>query len=174
MKEKHEIILEELFSTVDEKYAAMFRELAEYAVSLGYNPIRNKTSDITIDFQKNRIKKKIMKMEAHEQKHDGYKYGERDIPGLRLRFFAANEYSDIFKHGIQRVIEEFGGKYTGCYGCGRCDGTEGYTFVYPDGRQVFRCGSELISVFDFGEKDIPEIKNLMKVQDDFYSQITIV
>jgi hypothetical protein len=72
------------------------------------------------------------------------------------------------------VIEEFGGKYTGCYGCGRCDGTEGYTFVYPDGRQVFRCGSELISVFDFGEKDIPEIKNLMKVQDDFYSQITIV
>jgi hypothetical protein len=72
MKEKHETILGELFSTVDAKYAAMFRELAEYAVSLGYNPIRNKTSDITIDFKKNKIKKKIMKMEAHEQKHDGY------------------------------------------------------------------------------------------------------
>lgn len=168
MKVKHKEILDELFSNIEGKYAAMFRDLAEYAVSLGYNPVRNKTKDITVDFRKSKIKKTIIKMEAHEQNHDGYKYGERNIPGLRLRFFAAKEYSDIFKDGIRRVIEEFGGKYTGCYGCGRCDGTEGYTYTYPDGRQVYRCGSELISIFDFEEKDLPEIKKLMKIQDDFY------
>jgi hypothetical protein len=168
MNEKHRVILNELLSNIDVKYKDMFLELAEYAISLGYNPIRNKTSDITIDFRKNKVKKTILKLETKEQKHAGYKCNERNIPGLRLRFFAAKEYSNIFKDGIKNVIEEFEGKYTGCYGCGRCDGTEGYNYIYSDGRQVYRCGSELISVFDFTEKDIPEIKKLLKIQDHYY------
>ncbi|OOM78185.1 hypothetical protein CLPUN_20440 [Clostridium puniceum] len=168
MNERHRSILNELLSNIDVKYNLMFLELGEYAVNLGYNPVRNKTSDVIIDFRKNKVKKTILKMEAKEQKHDGYKYGERNIPGLRLRFFAAKEYSDIFKHGIKNVIEEYDGKYTGCYGCGRCDGTEGYDFIYPDERQVYRCGVELISIFNFTEKDIPEIKKLLKIQDDYY------
>lgn len=168
MNEKHRVILNELLSNIDVKYNEMFLELAEYAISLGYNPVRNKTRDVTIDFRKNKVKKTILKMESKEQKHDGYKYNERNIPGVRLRFFAAKEYSDIFKQGIQNVIEEYEGKYTGCYGCGRCDGTEGYNYMYPDGRQVYRCGSELISIFNFTEKDIPEIKKLLKIQDHYY------
>ncbi len=170
MTEKQRAVLDEILLKIETKYKTMFLDLAEYAIDLGYTPVRNKTSDVTIDFRKNKIKKTIMKMEAREQKHDGYTYGERNIPGLRLRFFAAIEYSDIFKHGIQHVIEEFGGKYTGCYGCGRCDGAQGYTFIYPDGRQVFRCGSELISIFDFKECDIPEIKKLIKEQADYYTE----
>lgn len=171
MNDKQKSVLDELFLHMnDMNYKAIFLELAEYAISLGYNPVRNKTSDITIDFRKNKIKKTIMKMEAKEQKHDGFNYGERDIPGLRLRFFAVADYSDIFKRGIQRVIEDFNGRYTGCYGCGRCDGMDGYTFVYPDGRQVYRCASELISIFDFEEKDILEIKQLLKSQADYYKE----
>lgn len=169
MDERYKKILDELLYCINEAYRDMFLELAEYASHLGYHPVRNKTSDITIDFRKNNIKKTIMKMEVYEQKHDGYKYKERNIPGLRLRFFAAKGYSDLFKHGIQRVIEEFGGKYTGCYGCGRCNGTEGYIYTYPDGRQVYRCGSELISIYNFNEENIPEIKNLLKMQADYYS-----
>jgi hypothetical protein len=168
MNEKQKAVLDELLSGINEKYHAMFLELAEYAISFGYNPVRNKTADVTIDFRKNKYKKTIMKLEVHEQKHDGYEYKERAIPGIRLRFFAAGEYSDIFRKGIQRVIENFDGRYTGCYGCGRCDGTEGYIYTYPDGREVFRCGGELISVFDFSEKDIPEMKDLMHTQADYY------
>jgi hypothetical protein len=168
MKDKYTAILNDLLLSMNDKYKSMFLELAEYATNLGYNPVRNKTQDVTIDFRKNKIKKTIMKMEVHEQKHNGYKYGERNVPGLRLRFFASKEYSDIFKNGIKHVIEEYDGKYTGCYGCGRCDRTEGYIYIYPDGRQVYRCGSELISIFDFTEQDIPEIKKLMKSQSDFY------
>lgn len=168
MKDKHKAILEEIFTQIDQSYSLMFNELAEYAIGLGYNPVRNKTNEVTIDFRRSKIKKSIMKMEANEQKHDGYDYGERNIPGLRLRFFAIKEYSDIFLHGIQHVIEEFGGKYTGCYGCGRCDGSEGYTFVYSDGKQIYRCGSELISIFDFTDNDIPEIKKMLKMQADYY------
>jgi hypothetical protein len=168
MKEKHKVILKELFSQIDQAYSSMFNELAEYVIDLGYNPVRNKTKDVTIDFRRSKIKKSIMKMEVSEQKHDGYSYGERNIPGLRLRFFAVKEYSEIFLHGIQHVIEEFDGKYTGCYGCGRCDGSEGYTFIYSDGKQVFRCGSEFISIFDFTDSDIPEIKKMLKAQADYY------
>lgn len=168
MNNKQSIVLEELLTTMDENYKSLFLELAEYAISLGYNPVRNKTQDVTIDFRNNKTKSTIMKVEVKEQKHDGYQYGERKIPGLRLRFFASNEYSDIFKFGIKRVIENFDGKYTGCYGCGRCDGTQGYTYVYPDNRTVFRCGSELISIFDFSHNNVPEIKQLMKTQADYY------
>lgn len=91
MNEKQTKVMDELFSCIGSDYHEIYMDLTEYAISLGYNPIRNKTHDITIDFRKNKIKKTIMKMEVKEQKHDGLKYGERDIPGLRLRFFAAKE-----------------------------------------------------------------------------------
>lgn len=168
MNDKHVAIINEFLPSIDTNYHPMFLDLAEYSVSLGFNPVRNKTHDVSIDFRNNKIKRAIMKMEAKEQKHDGFTYGARDIPGLRLRFFAAKEYSEIFKRGIQNVIEEFEGRYTGCYGCGRCDGTEGYIYQYPDGRQVYRCGSELLSIFDFSEQDIPENKKLLKMQADYY------
>ncbi|GKU25228.1 hypothetical protein [Clostridium folliculivorans] len=63
MNEKHRSILNELLSTIDLKYSGVFLQLAEYAISLGYNPVRNKTSDITIDFRKNKFKRSILKME---------------------------------------------------------------------------------------------------------------
>lgn len=170
MNEKQQKVMEELFTCMDNSYKDIFAHLAEYAVALGYNPVRNKTQDITIDFKNNKTKKCILKMEQHEQKHDEYQYKERNVPGIRLRFFAVKEYSDIFKLGIKRVIENFDGRYTGCYGCGRCDGTQGYTYLYDDGREVFRCGSELISIFDFSKENIPEIEALMKAQAAFYSK----
>lgn len=169
MNDKQRAVTEQLLSQLDDSYRTIFAELAEYAVSLGYNPVRNKTQDVTIDFRNNRVKKTIMKFEVREQKHDGYKYGERNHPGLRLRFYASSDYSELFRHGIRNVIEEFEGRYTGCYGCGRCDGTEGYTYLYPDGRQVYRCGSELISIFDFSKDNIPEIKKLLSQQAEYYS-----
>lgn len=170
MNAKQTAALQDFLQSIDDPYRAIFAELAEFAAELGYMPVRNKTHDITIDFRNSRVKKTIMKMEQKEQKHDGLRYGESGVPGLRLRFFAADSYSEIFQSGIRRVIEEFDGKYTGCYGCGRCDGTQGYTNLYPDGRSVYRCGTELISVFHFGAQDIPEIKSLLKAQADFYAQ----
>jgi len=95
-----------------------------------------------------------------------------NTPGLRLKFYASDDYSDIFKEGIKRVIEEFDGKYTGCYGCGRCKGKlQGYTYTYDDGKKVFRCGSELISIHNFSKIDIGETKRLIKKQDEFFMKV---
>lgn len=170
MNDQQKKIMDEFLEHVDRKYHAMFTELAEFAISLGYRPVRNKTKDISIDFRNNKSRKTIMKMEEKEQKHKGYQYGERKLPGLRFKFFASKDYSEIFTQGIQEVIEEFDGKYVGCYGCGRCKNEpEGYTFIYPDGRKVFRCGSELISVFDFAEEHLAEIKRLMEKQANYFN-----
>jgi hypothetical protein len=170
MNDKQQSLIKDFLVCVDQKYHELYLELANFAISLGYTPVRNKTQDLSIDFRKNKTRKTIMKIEEKEQKHDGYHYGERNVPGLRLKFFASKEYSDIFRKGIQRVIEGFDGKYTGCYGCGRCTGNpQGYTYIYPDGRRVFRCGSELISVFDFTPEHIQEMKKLLKEQDEYFS-----
>lgn len=169
MNQNQKDLLNSFLDSINKDYYEMFLELAQYAVALGYTPRRNKTQDFSIDFYKNKFKTSVMKMEVQEQKHDGYSYGERNIPGLRLKFYASSNYSDVFKNGIKNVIEEFDGKYTGCYGCGRCkEQLEGYTYIYPDGKKVFRCGRELISIFDFSKENLQEIKDLIKRQDEFY------
>lgn len=169
MNKRQEALMNEFLSQTRAEYTEMLRDLAEYAIGLGYSPIRCRTKDLTIDFRCSRRKATIMKMEIREQRHDGFRCGERNMPGLRMKFFAAKEYSLIFQKGIQRVIEDFDGRYTGCYGCGRCrGGLEGYMFQYPDGRQVFRCGRELIPIFDFGLGHMEEIKHLMKLQAAYF------
>lgn len=175
MKDKSRALVNQFLESVPFEYRVMLNELAEYAYNLGYTPKRNKVSIFSIDFFKNKFKKTIMKLEAHDNCKNGIPSG---IPGLRLKFYANDTYSDIFSDGIKRVIEAFSGKYTGCYGCGRCKGNlEGYTYEYPDGRKVFRCGGELIQIYNWSCKDVEEINRLLKTQDDFWarqSQISTV
>jgi hypothetical protein len=47
---------------------------------------------------------------------------------------------------------------------------EGYTYVYADDREVFRCGNELISIKIFSYENTPEIKALLKRQDEFFME----
>lgn len=168
MKKKQRILLDAFLAEIGEEYRRMFLDLAEYAVSLGYSPVRNKTKDLSIDFKISKTKRTIMKMEVKEQKHDSFRCGERPVPGLRLRFFAAGTYSEIFHEAVRKALESFGGKYTGCYGCGRCGGDpQGYIYRYSDGRELFRCGAELISIFYFDEGHVEEIKRLLRLQAEY-------
>lgn len=61
MNDKQAILIEEYIALIPERFRKLFNELAEYTVYLGYNPIRNKTQDLTIDFKKNKYKATIMK-----------------------------------------------------------------------------------------------------------------
>lgn len=166
INEKNAQILKNFILELPENYRDMFRDIAEYSISLGYTPKRTKSKDFALDFSKNKVKRTIMKMEIHDNAI------RMNNPGLRLKFYANKEYSNIFKQGIQRVVEEFDGKYTGCYGCGKCKGElEGYTYTYDDGKEIFRCGGELISIHNFSAENIPEIKTLMRAQDEFFTNI---
>ena len=168
MKEKQAALVEEFLGHIRPEYHELYRQLAETACSLGYRPVKTKTKDFCLDFRSGKAGRTLMKMEDKEQKHGSLRYGQRDKPGLRLRFFASPDYSALFHEGVRNVIEEFGGRYTGCYGCGHCKGEkQGYTYRYPDGRAVFCCGLELISVFDFTGDDLPEFQRLMQAQAEY-------
>ncbi len=163
MTEKVQTLLHSFLDDLPESDRAFFRELAEHAISLGYMPRKTKSKDFALDFMKSKVSRTLMKMEVHDNAI------RRNGPGLRLKFYASDSYSTIFRNGVQRVIEEFNGRYAGCYGCGRCkNGLEGYTFTYPDGRKVFRCGGELLSIHRFTEGDLAEFKQLMSAQDAFF------
>ncbi|MEM5774240.1 MAG: hypothetical protein AAGU05_04500, partial [Anaerolineaceae bacterium] len=56
----------------------------------------------------------------------------------------------------------------GCYGCGLCDGTQGYTYRYADGREYYRCGMELIEFTDLAGIPLDEMLALFKTQHAFY------
>ncbi|MHC1696311.1 MAG: hypothetical protein AB9835_13795 [Eubacteriales bacterium] len=163
MNDKHRILLDQLLAEIPEKDKDLYSEITGQAVSMGYLPKRTKTRLYALDFSNSRLSRTIMKLEAPDTAKIGSK------PGLRLKFYAAKDYSDIFRQGVQRVIEEFNGRYTGCYGCGRCGAElEGYTYIYPDGRTVFRCGGELIAIKDWESEHLPEIKELLKTQDNYW------
>jgi len=163
MKENTQL-LNDFFNELPEVYQEMFKDIADYTISLGYTPKKTKSKNFAIDFSKSKVKRTILKLEIHENAN------QENPPGLRLKFYASKEYSDIFKNSVQKVIEEFNGKYTGCYGCGRCKRElEGYNFTYSNGTSVFRCGNELISIHNFSSKNVPEIKSLIKVQDEFFT-----
>jgi hypothetical protein len=154
--EKFSLLIEELVSMLPEQDKGVYQEIAEFVLSLGYKPKKVNKYGFTLDFTNNSTNKKILKLAKDD---------------FRLKFYASKEYSQKFREGIKKVIEEFGGRYTGCYGCGRCEkDLLGYTYRYQDGKEIFRCGSELIAVKGITNEDIPEIKKLIQTQDEFFRQ----
>ena len=160
---RHGAVLEEFLAELPPEWREPFREVGRCAMALGYTPKRTKTRHPALDFSKSRVKRTILKLERYDNGVPA------NGPGIRLKFYASPAYSTVFRNGVQRVIEEFGGKYTGCYGCGRCAGEpQGYRFRYPDGREIFRCGSELIRLPQVRADDVDEIKELLRVQDAYF------
>jgi len=112
--EKSRLLIEELVHRLPEQDKGIYREIAEFVLNLGYRPKKVNKDGNTLDFTKNSIKKKILKL------------GKDDF---RLKFYANEVFSQKFKDGIQSVIEAFEGKYTGCYGCGRCSQQKIYLYI---------------------------------------------
>ncbi|MDV4152377.1 hypothetical protein R0131_16240 [Clostridium sp. AL.422] len=153
--DKQKQLVNDFYETLNETNEKLiFNEIIDFLLELGYKPIKCKTSDFCLDFYHSKLKQKIVKIRRNE---------------LKLKFYACEEYSMKFSNAIKSVIEEFNGKYTGCYGCGKCKGSlRGYTYIYPNGRKVFRCGSELIAIPDIIQEDLDEIKQLINVQHEFF------
>lgn len=153
--EKQKQLVNQFYDILNEnEEKIIFNEIINYLMEFGYAPIKCKTSDFCLDFYHSKLKQKIAKLRKNE---------------LKLKFYASNEYSVKFSNAIKNVIEEYDGRYTGCYGCGKCKGNlRGYTYIYPDGRKVFRCGGELLAIPDITQNDLKEIKQLIKAQHQFF------
>jgi len=155
--------VEDYLDLLSEEEKQIFVAMAEYAFSLGYKVKRDKTKDLSYRFSHPKIHKHMLRFSLHRGK-----------PVLRIKFYAAKNYSGFFQEALRRTVEEYDFRYTGCYGCGKCDGTQGYTVTYPDGREYFRCGTELIEIHDLHNLLLSEMMQLFKNQHEYFmtQQIT--
>ena len=140
-----------------ENERTIFKTIADYAFLLGYRAKKDKTAALGYSFTHSKIKKPVLRFTS-----------SRGKPILRLKFFASPVYSEYFQEAIKATIEEYDYRYTGCFGCGRCDSTQGYTYRYPDGREYYRCGSELIEFYNLEKAPVGELLKLFKQQHDYY------
>lgn len=155
-----ENVMDEFLMSLPEQDREIYNSIADYAISLGYKPKKAKTNALNIVFTSTKTKKYLLKMSI-----------EKGVPVLKMKYHATKTYSRLFHEAVRLVIEEFNFKYTGCYGCGKCQGEpEGYTYTYPGGQSYFRCGGELIPLPWFTADDVPEIIYLLKAQHDYYLQ----
>ena len=142
-----------------------FREIAEYAISLGYMPAIKGTRKDYADFSNSKLKRTILKIKADP----------KFPPYLEIKFYALPEYSAYFLKAIEDRIATWNRlKYDfRCFGCGKCNGTEGYTFTLPEGRTGFLCGFGLLPLPPLSEENISEVKEALKIQNEFFVKQTI-
>jgi hypothetical protein len=69
---------------------------------------------------------------------------------------------------IRTAIEEYDYQGTGYYSCGNCDGIHGYQYKYSDGREYYRCGKELIEIYDTSNLPLEELLDLLKKQHEYF------
>ncbi len=149
--------MDDYFAILTDDEKMIFSTISEYVFGLGYKAKRDKVKAIGYSFTHSRVKKQILRFTSFQGK-----------PILRIKFFVAPSYSDFFHEAIRATIEEYNYKYTGCYGCGDCDGTQGYWYQYPDERAYYRCGKELIEIFDTRNLPLEELLDLLQRQYAFF------
>ena len=149
--------MDELFAVISPAEKEKLTVIAETAISLGYKVKKDAAKTLGYTFSHRKIKRRVLRFTL-----------SRGKPVLKLSFFAAPEYSRYFDMAIKTVLEEFDFRYTGCYGCAKCDGSEGYRVTYPDGRSYFRCGSELIDLPDIENLPLTECLHLLRAQHEYY------
>lgn len=149
--------MDDYYAILTDNERRVFSAIAEYAFGLGYKAKKDKVQAIGYSFIHKKVKKQILRFTSSKGK-----------PILRIKFFASSTYSNFFQEAIRATIEEYDYKYTGCYGCGECTGKQGYQYKYPDGREFYRCGKELIEIFDTRDMPLRELLELLKRQHEFF------
>lgn len=148
--------MHDYFDLLVEDEKPIFSAIADLACSLGYKARKDKVKSPSYTFVHRKVKSQILRFSTDKR---------RAI--LKIKFFASQNYSKFFQEAIRTVIEEYDYKYTGCYGCGSCDGTQGYHYAYPDGREYYRCGKELIDVTEIRQVPLSELLGLLQTQHQY-------
>jgi len=160
MTEKQKNALGKLLAAIPEECRNAYREVAEYTITLGYIPTIKGAHDSYADFSKSKVKKTLLKIDTDPH----------FPPRLAMKFFATHSYSALFQQAVEARLAQFTkfGYGTGCGSCGKCDGTHGYTYTYPDGKQVFLCGRELLDLPSFSADNVSEVKEALRRQDELF------
>jgi len=140
-----------------------YREIGEFTASLGYMPTRKGSKGQYVIFNKR------FSADANRTLLKICAYPDRPNFGIEMRYFANTPpYTPLFQKPIEERVLVYGWDDT-CTNCGRCDGTQIYHFTHPNGEMKNQCG--YTSLYCLGQveyENVPEIKDALKRQDDFY------
>lgn len=164
MTQKQNDALNEIITALPDDCRENFREIAEYAISLGYMPnIKGCRKDYA-DFSNSKLKRTILKIKAPDPKFPA--------AYLEIKFYALPTFTTYFQKAIEsRILTWNRLKYDfRCFGCGKCNGTEGYTVTLPDGKKGFLCGFGLLPLPSLSTENIAEVKDAIRMQNDFFTK----
>ena len=153
MTEKARIKLENVISKFPAEYQELYRNIAEYVISLGYSPKVN-AGETYADFVKSKHGKIIMKIECGYEKPPALK-----IPRINIRFDVLPNLSGMFEDAVLQF------KKSHCPKCGKCNGTFGVKYTLSNEKEVYTCRST-IYMPSFDTNNLSEIKEVLKAQDE--------
>ncbi|MCL2546796.1 MAG: hypothetical protein FWE06_06335 [Oscillospiraceae bacterium] len=164
MTEKQKNALNKIIVTLPNDCRKSYLEVAEYAISLGYMPALTGKNEDKADFRKSKTKKTILSIRT-----------KNNSPQIAMSFYALQQYTGVFKEALEKIYNyENTGYETRCFECenkcGQC-GTGiayGYSIILPDGKYGFICGHCVIPLPTFCAENIQEVKEALKIQDEFY------
>ena len=118
MTAKQENAFNKVFSALPDNCQESFREVAQYAISLGYMPAIKGVRKDYLDFSNSKLKRTILKVQAPTPKFPPY---------LALKFYALSTYSPYFQKAVDDRLSTWNRlKYEArCFAYGKCEGTEG-------------------------------------------------
>ncbi len=162
MTEKQNTALGKVIGEMSDGLKPSCREIAEHAIALGYMPALKGVRKDYVDFTKSRAKKTILKISSNP-----------DFQGLAMKFYALPEYSGIFSEALKKRLAywEKLGYEVKCFGCGGCDGKQGYRIELPNGRQGFLCGWGAVPLPGFSAENAAEVKEALRIQDEFFMSL---
>ncbi|MDF2588602.1 MAG: hypothetical protein K0S41_2443 [Anaerocolumna sp.] len=159
-KSKLDLYIDKILEKMNITEKDMYRELIDFCTSINLRPKKvYKKNYLAIDFLNKNKNYSIMRFGINENHNIIFE----------LRYYASRQYSQKFHEAIRKIIESYKGEYVGCYKCGNCHGN--YTYTYPDGTTFIRCGFALIPVENITDNDIPEIKQLIDIQNQIYNNL---
>ena len=161
-----------LMTALPEDEREIYREIAEYAVQLGYTPSQVKNTQGPTDalaFTKKKVNRRLCKISAPSANcSKGKPLYEARKTILALSFYATTDYSAFFRDAIEKELATVAIKRRGCANCKQCSG--GYAYASDDGHAVGCCQWKMIELAPIGAQHIDEIKTMMQAQDEFWME----
>ena len=160
MTEKQSDALARIMAALPEDCRALYREVADCAISLGYMPAIRGTRGDYLDFVKSKVHRTLLKINTDP----------KFPPCMAMKFYALPTLSAFFQSAVEERLRTWErlGYAARCFGCGRCDGTEGYRVTLPDGETGFLCGYGVLPLPPVRAANVAEIQAALEAQDAFF------
>lgn len=162
-----EIYLDKIIDKIETSSRPVCRELIDFCLSLPLKPKKvNKPNISAVDFMNTTNNNMIFRIGILENGTIVFK----------LRYYASQDYSELFHQVIRDEISVYKGEWIGCYQCGKENGTKKkqchtrYIVQMTDGKAYIRCGFAPVSIESVTISDLPEIKRLIIAQNTFFHE----